>query len=93
MKTDRDVEILAGRPDWVVVRSVDMRKLPQIHRRRRKHDTPVSSANGALYLYSRLSRCKWNEALRDEALAIGGPLVDEPIVVCLDTSELKIRVC
>src|SRR4029077_16906719 len=92
MKAQGDLDILASRPDRIVLWTVDVWNLSEMHRHRWKHDASMSSANGSFDLHNSFSRRKWNEALRDEALAVGGPLVDQPVVVCLHAGKFQIRV-
>src|SRR5206468_12377003 len=93
MKAQGDVEILASRPDRIVLRTINVRNGPQMHRLRGKHDPFMSSANGAIDLRNRrFNRSERDDALRDKTLAVRGPLVNEPVVVSLHAGEFQIRV-
>ena len=93
MDAQRHLQLLAHGPDGVPVRLTKVRQVAQLHRHAGEDHPSVSHGDGPADLRDgRLDRAQRHDALRDEALAGPGPLLDQPVVVGLDARKLQLRV-
>lgn len=75
-------EILAGRPNRIVLVVVDVRHVAQELRQGWVNDPPVAVPHRSLDLRNRrVHGVNGHDALRDETLAGGGPFFNQPVVV------------